>query len=280
MNIEKFSSVSYEKAEDGLVVLTFNNPKKKNSVSGRTVLELWWAADHFEKDETAYAMVITGTENYKDGQVEKNAFCAGADFAPPDFSDLSDEERAPLDPQDIALKKIVMKMNQINKPVIAAMNGYGIGVGFTLPLSCADFIYLADTAYIKLPFVGIGIMPELASTYLLPRIVGVTKANDILYSGRKVFADEVLQLGLCNEVYPQNEVLERSLEHARKLMPPQAAYFSIMQTKRAVRAPLLKELEEALDRENAGLLECMTSSDFREAMVSKMEKREPKFTGK
>ena len=132
MNTDKFSSVLYEKANDGLVTLTFNNPKKKNSVSSRTVLEIWWAVDHFEKDDSAYAMVITGTENYKDNEVEKNAFCAGADFMPADMSDLTEDELAPLDPQDIALKNIVLKMNRLIKPVIVAMNGYGIGVGFTV----------------------------------------------------------------------------------------------------------------------------------------------------
>ena len=278
MNIEKFTDTLYQKDEDGLVTLTLNRPQKKNSINGRTILELWWAVDHFENDDSAYALVITGTENYGDKGIEKNAFCSGADFVGKvDFSDLTDEEKAPHDPTDIALKGLVLKMNQMSKPVIAAMNGYGIGVGFTLPLACADLVYMAETAYLKLPFVGLGIIPELASTYLLPRIVGLTKANEMFFFGEPVSAQEALELGLCNGIYPLNEVVEKAKAQARRLMPPTAALNSIKQTKRAVRAPLLKEMEAALDRENIGLRQCTTSPDFAEAITAQMQRRAPQF---
>lgn len=281
MDIEKFTNTLYEKEDDGLVTLTLNRPQKKNSVNGRSILELWWAVDHFENDGSAFALVITGTENYGDKGIEKNAFCAGADFVgEADFSDLTEEEKAPYDPEDIALKSLVLKMNKMSKPVVAAMNGYGIGGGFTLPLACADLVYMAETAYVKLPFIGLGIMPELASTYLLPRIVGMAKANEMFYFGEPLPAKEALKLGLVNAIYPLDQVVGKAKAQARRLMPPNAAFNAIKQTKQAVRAPLLKEMEEALDRENIGLRQCTTSADFAEAMTARMERRAPKFSSK
>lgn len=280
MDTTKFRDLLYDKDEDGIVTVTLNNPEKKNSITGRTALEFWWTADHFEKDETAYALIITGTENQGDKPLEKNAFCAGANFADAaDFSDLTEEEKAPQDPRDAALKGVVLKFNQLEKPVIAAMNGYGIGVGFTMPLSCADLIYLSETGWLRLPFVGIGIVPEAASTYFLPQRVGAVKANEILLFGNDISAQEALELGLCNGICHQSEVIEMAKQAARKLIPPNTAFFSVKKTKAALRATMMDGLSAALDRENAALHACLRSNDFRESMTAKMEKRPPRFTG-
>jgi len=280
MDIAKFKDILYDKDDEGIVTVCFNNPAKKNSVTGRSLLEFWWAGEHFHNDDTAYAMIITGTDNVGDKPLEKNAFCAGANFsAPPDFSDLSEAEKAPYNPRDIAQKNIVLRYNLIDKPIIVAMNGYGIGFGTTMPLSSADFIYMADTAWFRMPFLALGIVPELASTYLLPRQLGIHKANEVLMLGNDISAQQAYEMGLCNGICPHNEVVAMARATARKLIPPNAAFYGVRRTKAAVRAAMVDELTAALDRENEALNACFKSNDFKEALMARMQKRTPQFTG-
>ena len=147
-------------------------------------------------------------------------------------------------------------------------------------LSCADLIYVSEHAWAQLPFVKIGIIPELASSYLLPRLLGFQRAKEIMYFGERITAQQMFELGLVNKVLPHDQLIPYAKEMALKLIPPAGAWMAIRTAKRALHKPLLKEITEALDKENEGLNQAFGTEDFREALKARMEKRQPFFRGK
>jgi enoyl-CoA hydratase/carnithine racemase len=180
---------------------------------------------------------------------------------------------------DIAQKKLCLKLWQLNKPIIAAINGLAIGGGFTVPLACADLIYVSEHAWVRLPFISLGIIPELASSYLLPRILGFQRAKEILFFGEELDAHKLLELGLVNKILPHNELIDYSKKMALKLVPPKGASLAVGLTKRALHRPLIEAVSRALDVENEGLNKAFASADFWEALAARKEKREPDFKG-
>ena len=249
-------------------------------MSGVTNLELWWAADIFKKDESAHAMIITGAKDPDNPDPAKEAFSSGGYFHPNAKNDISEDLLDQMDPTDIAAKKLVEKLWYIDKPVIAAINGLAIGMGFTLPLSCADLIYMSEHAYIRLPFVRLNILPELASTFFLPRLVGMQKTKEIMYLGESVTAQKAYDMGLVNKVLPHEELLPYAEEAALKLIPPNGPSMAVRLTKRAFHQQLNGEIQRALDEENIGLNQAFTSEDFQEAVMARIEKRDPVYKGK
>jgi len=131
-----------------------------------------------------------------------------------------------------------------------------------------------------LPFINLGIIPELASTYLLPRLIGFQKAKEIIYFGEKIDAQQLFELGLVNRVLPHEEFLPCAKEMALKLIPPGGASLAIKLAKRALHKPLMDAITHALDMENKGLNITFSTSDFMEAMMARKEKRVPVFRGR
>lgn len=152
-------------------------------------------------------------------------------------------------------------------------------IGFTLPLSCADLIYMSEHAWLQMPFVRIGLIPEFVSTFVLPRFMGFQRAKEIFYFGKKVNANEAVSLGLANEVLPHDELFSYARKMASKLIPPNGAGLALSLTKRALHAPLIQDMSRALDFENEGLNLAVTSADFEEAVLSRIEKRKPFLKG-
>ena len=281
MKREDFSDILYEKDEEtGIVMVTLNTPKRKNALSPKTFYELYWAAVEMEKDETAMAMIMTGAKDPDSNDPTNEAFSSGGYFNPAVLESLSEEEKAQIDFTDIAQKKYTLKMWEFEKPVIAAINGLAIGGAFTMALSCADLIYLSEHAWVTLPFINLGIIPELASTYLLPRLIGFQRAKEIIYFGEKINAQQLFELGMVNRVLPHEELLPYAKEMALKLIPPGGAGLAIKLAKRALHKPLMDAVTEALDMENKGLNRTFSTSDFMEAMTARKEKRVPVFQGK
>ena len=281
MKVEEFQDILYEKDEEtGIVTLTLNTPKRKNALSFKTFYELYRATLEMEKDETALAMIITGAKNPDSDDPANEAFSSGGYFNPEVFESMSEEEKAQIDFTDIAQKKYTLKMWGFDKPVIAAINGLAIGGAFTMALSCADLIYVSEHAWVTLPFINLGIIPELASTYLLPRLIGFQKAKEIIYLGEKIDAKQLFELGLVNGVLPHEKLLPYAKEMALKLIPPGGAGLAIKLAKRALHKPLMDAVTHALDMENKGLNTTFSTSDFMEAITARKEKRNPVFQGK
>ncbi|MBI5603543.1 MAG: enoyl-CoA hydratase/isomerase family protein [Deltaproteobacteria bacterium] len=280
MKIEEFQEIRYQKEDSGIVTVTLNIPKRKNALSIYTFFELFWAVEAMEKDDTAWVMILTGARDPDSDDPTKEAFSSGGYFDAAGLVSMSDEVRAQIDPTDIAQKKLTLKMWQFDKPVIAAVNGLVIGGAFTMCLSCCDLIYCSEYAWASLPFVGLGIIPELASSYLLPRLIGFQRAKEIMFFAERLTAQELFDLGLINKVLPHDQLLPYVRERALKLIPPQGAGNAVRLAKRAIHKPLLEAVTTALDLENKGLNEAFATADFIEALTARKEKRAPVFKGK
>jgi enoyl-CoA hydratase/carnithine racemase len=280
MKVEDFKEIVYQKEDNGIVTVTLNRPKRKNALSPYTFYELFWAVDAMEKDDSAGVMILTGAKDPDSDDPTKEAFSSGGYFNPASLAGLSEEVKAQLDLTDIAQKKLTLKMWQFDKPVIAAVNGLTVGGAFTMCLSCCDLIYCSEHAWASLPFVGLGIIPELASSYLLPRLIGFQRAKEIMFFAERIPARELFDLGLINKVLPHDQLLPYARERALKLVPPQGAGYAVRMAKQALHQPLLVEVTTALDRENKGLNEAFGTADFVEALTARIEKRAPVFKGR
>lgn len=282
-----FQEILYEKDEaSGIVTITLNTPQRKNALSVRTFLELYRAVDAMEKDDDTRGMLLTGATDPQNADPAKQAFSSGGFFDAKtgalgkDDSSLTEEEKEEIDFTDIAQKRMTLKLWQFDKPVVAALNGYAIGGGFTMPLAGADLIFASEHAWAWLPFVPLGIVPEFASTFLLPRMLGFQKAKEILLLGEKIPARRLLDLGLVNYVVPHDELISRSRQALLRLIPPQGASLAVQKTKRAMHKPLVEALKRALEQENRGLNEAFQSADFLEALTARFERRKPHFQGR
>ena len=280
MGENEFNNIIYDKDDQsGIVLVTINRPEIKNALTILVLLELYQAAVTFENDETAMAMILTGAKAAGSDDPAKEAFSSGGYFNPADLEDLDEETKSEIDLTDIAQKKLCLKLWQLNKPIIAAINGLAIGGGFTVPLACADLIYVSEHAWVRLPFISLGIIPELASSYLLPRILGFQRAKEILFFGEELDAYKLLDLGLVNKVIPHDELIAYSKKMALKLVPPKGASLAVGLTKRAMHRPFIEAVSRALDLENEALNKTFASADFWEALAARKEKRAPDFKG-
>jgi len=276
----EFKQIHYEKdPETGIVQISLNRPEIKNALGVLLLLDLYHAVEAVENDKTAHAMILTGAVSLDNADPETEAFSSGAylDFA--ELESLNEETKQEVDLTDIAQKRLCLKLWQLNKPVVAAINGLAIGGGFTIPLACADLIYMSEYAWVKLPFVRLGLVPELASSYLLPRLIGFQRAKEIMFFGERLTAKDLYDLGLINRVLPHSELLAFSREQTCRLIPPKGAGLSVKLTKEILHKPMIEAVSRALDLENKGLNRAFGTADFMETLTARMEKRDPSFTG-
>lgn len=280
MKTEEFRDILYSKDEAGIITLTLNTPGRKNALSAVTFLELYYAVDAFQADDTAHAMILTGAVDPNSSDPAKEAFSSGGYFNPDAFEGLSEEIMQDLDLADIAQKRVTMKFYQCDKPVIAAINGLAIGGALTLCLAAADQIYLSEHAWVQLPFAKLGISAELSSSFLLPRLLGFQKAKEILFFGERISAQELVDLGIGNNVLTHDELLPYARKKAMQLIPPNGAAVSIREMKRIMHQPNFDALKQALDLENEALNKLMATEDFAEGMTARIERRPPVFKGR
>jgi 2-(1,2-epoxy-1,2-dihydrophenyl)acetyl-CoA isomerase len=280
MKVADFKNINYDKDDGtGIVTVTINRPEIKNALAVMVLYELYWAVDAIETDPKAKAMILTGAKSSEDEDPANEAFSSGGYFNLADLEALDEETKHQIDLTDIAQKKLCLKLWQLDKPVIAAINGLAIGGGFTIPLACADLIYISEHAWVKLPFISLGLIPELASSYLLPRLVGFQRAKEIFFFGEKLPASTLYDMGLVNEVVAHEELLAHAKQMALKLIPPLGAGLAARLAKKALHGPLIEAVTRALDAENEGLNQTIASADFWEAIAARKEKREPVFKG-
>jgi 2-(1,2-epoxy-1,2-dihydrophenyl)acetyl-CoA isomerase len=279
MEPKDFESILFDIERDsGIVTVAINCPEIRNALTLRVLLELYWAVDAFENDGAARAMILTGAPPESKDPADE-AFSSGGYFNPAELEAMDDDIKEQIDLSDIAQKKLCLKMWDLHKPVIAAINGLAIGGGFTVPLACADLIYASEHAWVKLPFVRIGITPELASSYLLPRLIGFQRAKEIFFFGEKITASELEQMGLINAVLPHDALLPHARNIAESLIVPQGAELAVRWTKEIMHRPLVEAVTRSLDLENEALAKALGSADFWEALAARAGKRAPVFKG-
>jgi len=272
MNSQEFKDIIFEKEDNGIVTVTLNRPERKNALSPLTLLELWYAVDIAEKDDDVKVVILTGSGD---------AFCSGGYFSTKNMrSEIPPEYINEINFKDMASKKLCLKFWDFQKPVIAALNGLAVGGGFTLPLTCADLIYASENAWFALYFIKRAVMPDFATTYLLPFLIGFQKAKELFYFGERMTALEVERLGIINKVVPANQLIQYAKEQALRLIPPQGPSLSIKHMKKTMHAYFKEIMEKQLDLENRGWVKTLISEDFNESLNALKEKRDPIFIGK
>lgn len=255
-----FDTIRYE-VTDGVVVVTLDRPEALNAWNATMSDELGVAMATADADDGVRAVVLTGAGR---------AFCAGADLGPGGsaFQQAGDPARARA-----AAPGPRLWPYQVRKPVIAAINGHAVGVGITYPLLC-DLRLVAAEAKIQFAFVRRGVMPELASHTLLPRVLGFSRAAELLLTGRMITGAEAAALGLASQALPAAEVLPGALAVARDVAV-HVAPVSAAVTKRLLWEGLTMGVEEMRAREDQLFGWMAGRPDAAEGVRSFLEKRPP-----
>jgi enoyl-CoA hydratase/carnithine racemase len=290
--------MSYEQIlydiSDGVAVITLNRPDRLNAWTRGMAGEVMEAAHRAEGDDNVRVIVLTGAGR---------GFCAGADMA--ELEGAADDTTKALKAGDMpAERRVGILMQQItegeydpenrgnkredfrkrysylmgiNKPVIAAVNGPAAGVGFIMALYC-DIRFASEKARFSTAFSKRGLIAEHGISWMLPRIVGLSNALDLLYSSRVIDADEALRIGLANRVFSSGSFMEETMAYARDLAGAVSPR-SLGVMKRQVYNALFQDLSEACEKADEELILSLSSEDFKEGVAHFLEKRPPRFTG-
>ncbi len=273
MLTDDFKQIKYEKEKNGILTITLNWPEKKNALSPLGLLELWYAIDHAEKDDNISVAILTGSK-------EAGAFSSGGYFSEDMLKNVPKEYRLEINLRDMASKKLCLKFWDFPKPVISVINGFAVGGGFTLPVICSDLVYMAEDAWWALYFVKRAVMPDFATTVLLPYLIGINKAKELFYFGDRMTAHDAEKLGLVNNILPEDELMHYARKQALRLIPPQGPSLSIKLMKKAMHSYFREIIETQLDLENKMWSKSIRSRDFNESLKALKEKRETIFIGK
>ncbi|MDH4145284.1 MAG: enoyl-CoA hydratase-related protein [Acidimicrobiia bacterium] len=247
---------------DGVATITLNRPESLNSWNAVMARELSEALGACDRDDAVRAVVLTGAGR---------CFCAGADLS--SGGDTFDSERNRARAERNSDRTPQVLPYDIAKPVVAAINGHAVGVGATYPLTC-DVRVAALDAKIAFVFTRRGMMPELGSHALLPRVVGLSNAADLLMSGRTITGEEAARLGLVSEAVARERVVEVARERAADIAR-NAAPVSVAVTKRLLWEGLGLSIAEMEARERPVFEWIGRQADAREGIESFLEKRPP-----
>lgn len=245
-------------------IIKLNRPPV-NPLSVQLYHELYDAVCEFERDDEIGAIIITGNG--------EKAFAAGLDIK--DVMGKSAVET--LDFLWTAPRKAFDKLTGIGKPTIAAVFGLALGGGCEVAL-CCDLRIASEDTIIGLPEIGLGIMPGSGATQRLPRLIGVAKAKEMIYTGDNINAAEAYRVGLVNKVVPKDKLMEEAKALAKKLASKPKAAFALI--KRCIDDGLNMDLASGLTLEMDSFSIAFTSEDGREGINAFVEKRKPNYKGK
>ncbi|MCX8072801.1 MAG: enoyl-CoA hydratase-related protein [Candidatus Binatia bacterium] len=253
--------------EDAVATITLNRPERLNAYTPQMRRELTHAFATLDADDRVRAIVVTGAGR---------AFCAGADVGSGERAfDRSD------DPDYLtnlaAERAAAVRPWEMTKPIIAAINGTAVGAGITITLQW-DIRLAAETARIGFIFVRRGLCPEALSTWLLPRLVGLSRASELLLSGRMLSAAEALEYGIVSRVLPDHELLPAAQALARDIAQ-NTAPVAVAVTKRLLWQQLTEtDWQRAEQREQQTFTWCGAQPDAREGVKAFLEKRPPRWS--
>lgn len=252
-------------ARDGFVgVVTMDRADNRNSMTPELLDAFAAASAAARADGELRCLVVTGSGN---------VFSAGADFR----SNVQRGQAHQLPHErSYAMYEPFLSLLDIEVPVVAAMNGHAVGGGFGLALLC-DIRIAADSAKVGANFCRLGLAPGLAISYLLPRVVGASRAAELLFTGRLLTGAEAAAIGLVSEALPADAVLPRAQELAGAIAA--SAPLAVRATKRALYEGLGWEVRRAAAREAFAQAETLATADFAEGVAALLEKREPGFRG-
>lgn len=257
MNNELIST----KVEDSIGMILLNRPTVLNALNRQMVEEIVASLEGIDRNDHVRVIIIAGNER---------AFAAGADI-----DEMANDDAITFE----LLNQFAVwdRINQVKKPLIAAVSGYALGGGFELALAC-DMIIASETAKFAFPEVNIGVMPGAGGTQRLTKLIGKTRALEWIWSGEQMGAEEAYQLGIVNRVVPQELYMEETLKFAKKLAKQAPLSLRLIKESvyKAVDAPISEGMQ--LERKNFYLL--FASEDQKEGMKAFIEKRKPDFKGR
>ena len=249
--------------DEKIAVLSLNRPDAHNSLTVDLLHALESAFARLKEDDSVLGILLTG---------EGKSFCAGADIA-------AMKEMTPLQAVDFseAGQRVMFAIETAGKPVIAAVNGYALGGGLELALAC-DFIVAADSAVFAAPEVLLGIIPGFGCTQRLPRLIGKSRAKEMIFTGNRVKSDEALAIRLVNRVVPAADLISETATLLKQICSK--GPFSLKLAKEVIDAGYDVDLKNACLIERDAFALCFTTEDQKEGMGAFLEKRPPQFKGR
>ncbi len=242
----------------GVATLEMARPLKKNALTHAMYEAMTAALSAAEADGGVRALLIVG---------QPGVFTAG--------NDLEDFMQRPPANEDAPVYRFMRRLASFEKPVVAAVNGAAVGIGTTMLLHC-DLVYVSTDAHFSMPFVRLGLVPEFASSLLLPQIMGHARAAEKLLLGEPLTAAQAAACGIATAVLPPAEVVAHARHMAERfnLLPPEA----VRATKRLMRAGWRRGIDAALRDEAVVFLERLASAEAKEAFAAFFAKRKPDFS--
>ena len=264
------SVVEITRPRDGVATITLNRPRALNAMNGELIQGLWDAFAELKHDRTCRVIVLTGAGK---------GFCAGLDLnegaMPTNALGLGRAQTGLAVQQSIA--NLVPTMRSMRQPIIAAVNGAASGGGLGLALA-SDIRIAARSARFNVAFVRIGLSGcDIGVSWILPRLIGASRAYDLMLTGRFVAADEAQQIGLVVKVVDDGAVMDAALDYAELILANSP--FGVQMTKEVMWSQLeISSMHAGIDLENRTQLLATQTSDMTEAMQAFIEKRPPRFT--
>lgn len=241
---------------DGVLVVTFNRPEKKNAINNEMWIAIRETFRNAAKDDSVVCMLLTG-----DGE----HFCSGVDLS--SFGEAVEGEEHPFESSARAVA-------EFDKPIVAAAKGVAIGGGATVLFHC-DVVYVGESLRMRLPFANLGLVPEWASSYMLQANIGAQRAAELFYTAEWIDADRALDRGMAADVLPDDALFDHAMNKAREIA--QWPVNSLREIKRSLRLHHMEAIDKAFNAEQAGMARQAGSPENIEAVMAFMEKREPNF---
>lgn len=257
-----FDTLQFEQQEY-IGILTLNQPKAMNALNARLIEELTEAIDLITQDDSIRVLIVTGGEK---------VFAAGGDI----------KAMLNCDPQAAKayvrpIHKVFNMIEEMPKPTIAAISGFALGGGVELALVC-DLRIAADTAKFGFPEINLGIFPAAGGSQRLPRLIGMSRAKELMFTGDTIDANRALEIGLVNQVVPASELMDAALKLAVKLSKKSPLTMGVL--KSSLHSMLNTGQNTGLEMELEKLCFLFASHDQKEGIQAFVEKRKPEFTGK
>jgi len=251
------------KREDGVGTILLNRPEKKNAFTLNMITQWIKTLEEWRSDPEVKVVIVTGAGD---------SFCSGVDLT----ATADREKQGPVEHKNVLwelIHRIPLSLEDMDKPVIAALSGVAVGAGLDMALMC-DLRFAADTARLSEGYIKAGLVPGDGGCYYLPRLVGVAKALELFWTGDFIDAQEALRIGMVNRVYPANKLMEETYDFARRLAKGPSL---IIQTiKRATYQSSRIDLRTALDLISSHMGVIRSSKDHHETMKALMTKLQSK----
>jgi len=271
--------------QDGILVLTMHDPPTRNALGQEMAKEIVDTLDEFENDPSQRVLLLTGTEP---------SFCSGANVrafnqriqereqqgAPPESLPWGKMESKFAKREEVSryqAPQVVLRIHELQKPSIAAVNGHAMGVGCGLALAC-DIRFASEKAQFSEAFVQRGLIPGDGSCWQLPRLIGYSNALMLQYTGDRINGEEAYRLGLASKVYADAQLMDQAMEFAAKLASGPTQSYSLI--KYLVHQSMDLSLSESIGLAHVAQEHARTTEDHKEAVQAFLEKRRPDFKGR